>query len=180
MITLLHARIVTSKPGRKARWRTWWNSWTLMSSATLILVSDGFPHVVLPVICTTAESSAHLHPYHSTWKPPSGKRTENHPHSSLANMFHRTFSDYDSLKITTRSLHGHKRFTAWEWPSHVKKPKGLMGRSWRRKKVCRRSSSVAPWCGWITRIGSSWTMNMLIWGIHKRRSIDRIWLCNGG
>ena len=41
-------------------------------------------------------------------------------------MFHRTFSDYD-LKISTRSLHGHKYFTAWEWAISGKEAKGSGG-----------------------------------------------------
>ncbi len=103
-----------------------------MNSATLTLVSDEFHSIVLPVICTTEESAA-LHPYHSGLKESSGKRTESLPHSSLADMFHRTFSDFDNLKITTRSLHGHKHFTAWEWAISCREAKGSDGQKLKKE-----------------------------------------------
>lgn len=40
---------------------------------------------------------------------------ENLSHSSVEDLFARTFADFHDLKIKTRSLHGHKHFTAWEW-----------------------------------------------------------------
>ena len=36
-------------------------------------------------------------------------------HSVVRTAFHKTFTDCHNLKLKTRSIHGHKSFTAWEW-----------------------------------------------------------------
>lgn len=37
------------------------------------------------------------------------------PHATISDLFAQTFTNFHDIKITTRSLHGSKRFTAWEW-----------------------------------------------------------------
>lgn len=48
-------------------------------------------------------------------------------HSVVSNLFSRTFSDFHDLKLKTRSLHGHKHFTAWEWSMTCKAAQGPDG-----------------------------------------------------
>ena len=33
----------------------------------------------------------------------------------MKSLFAKTFADFHDLKVTTRSLHGDKSFTVWEW-----------------------------------------------------------------
>ena len=55
-------------------------------------------------------------------------RKEAMSHSAVQDIFHQTFTDFHDLKITTRSLHGHKHFTAWEWAISCKAAKGADGK----------------------------------------------------
>ena len=44
-----------------------------------------------------------------------GRQTTTKKHSDVRDLLHLTFTNYEYIKVKTRSLHGHKRFTAWEW-----------------------------------------------------------------
>ncbi|KAL9640756.1 MAG: hypothetical protein Q9164_000071 [Protoblastenia rupestris] len=44
-----------------------------------------------------------------------GHEKENLPHSNVKDLFAQTFIDFHNLKVRTRSLHGDKNSTAWEW-----------------------------------------------------------------
>lgn len=44
-----------------------------------------------------------------------GVEKEDLSHSTVKDLFAKTFTDFHDLKVKTRSLHGHKHFTAWEW-----------------------------------------------------------------
>ena len=44
-----------------------------------------------------------------------GGQREEMSHSTVKDQFEHTFSNFHDLEIRTVSLHGHKRFTAWEW-----------------------------------------------------------------
>lgn len=45
------------------------------------------------------------------------------------------FSNFHDLEIETRSLHGHKHFTAWEWTITCKHAVGADGGNLSREKV---------------------------------------------
>lgn len=40
--------------------------------------------------------------------------------SKLKDAFDTTFTDYYDFELKTRSLHGHKCFTTWEWEMNYK------------------------------------------------------------
>ena len=42
-------------------------------------------------------------------------------------MFEGSFEDFYDIKFKTRSIHGHKNFTAWEWEARVKNTVSVEG-----------------------------------------------------
>ncbi|MCJ1267764.1 hypothetical protein MMC22_007650 [Lobaria immixta] len=57
-----------------------------------------------------------------------GIQQENLPHAVVKDLFTHSFSDHHDVKLKTRSLHGHKHFTAWEWSMTFKFAKGPDGK----------------------------------------------------
>lgn len=49
-------------------------------------------------------------------------------HAVVKDLFTHSFSDHHDVKLKTRSLHGHKHFTAWEWSMTFKFAKGPDGK----------------------------------------------------
>lgn len=64
-----------------------------------------------------------------------GNRHEDLSHPDVKDIFANTFSDFHDLKIDTRSLHGHKHFTAWEWTVTCKAAQGPDGKRLEKEKA---------------------------------------------
>ena len=58
---------------------------------------------------------------------------ENLSHSEVHRLFAQKFEDSHDLKIKTRSLHGTKNFTAWEWAITCKAAKDAEGNRYEKK-----------------------------------------------
>ena len=58
---------------------------------------------------------------------------EDLPHSMVKDVFANSFSAFHDLDIETRSLHGHKHFTAWEWTVTCKVAVGPEGERLRKE-----------------------------------------------
>ena len=46
---------------------------------------------------------------------PAASQHEDKSHAVVSDLLKATFDDHYDLEIETRSLHGHKHFTTWEW-----------------------------------------------------------------
>lgn len=44
-----------------------------------------------------------------------GGGREGMKHDDVEKQFHNAFANFHDLNVKTRSLHGHRHFTAWEW-----------------------------------------------------------------
>ena len=55
------------------------------------------------------------------------------PYSTIKNLFAKNLSGFDDLNIETRSLHGHKHFTAWDWAVTCKVTVGPEGERLRKE-----------------------------------------------
>lgn len=56
-------------------------------------------------------------------------------HSSIKDLFAKNLSDFHDLDIKTRSLHGHKHFTAWEWVVTGKAKRGPNGEMLKKEEI---------------------------------------------
>lgn len=56
-------------------------------------------------------------------------------HSSVRDLFAQSFSAIHDVKVKTRSLHGHKHFTAWEWTVTCKVGLGPDGKRLRKEEA---------------------------------------------
>ena len=64
-----------------------------------------------------------------------GIEKEELSHSTVKDLFASTFSDFHDLKIKTRSIHGDKRFTAWEWVITCKAGLGPDGKRLKKEEA---------------------------------------------
>ena len=69
-----------------------------------------------------------------------GKVTKILNDDKVKEIFAGTPSDFHDLKLKARSLHGHKRFTTWEWTIHCKVLKEIDEAVQKKVKAPRQKS----------------------------------------
>ena len=123
--TSLPDRRDTLKHGARARRRGSWSSCVQKNSVIRTSVSNDFLEQV----------------HDSVWIlilltiPLAGVEKEELSHSTVKDLFAKTFSDFHDLKLKTRSIHGDKHFTAWEWVMTCKITVGSDGKRLKKEEA---------------------------------------------
>ena len=79
---------------------------------------------------------------------PTGIEKEGLSHSTVKDLFAKTFTDCHDLKIQTRSVHGDKYFTAWEWVITCKHALGPDGKPLRKEEARPKKATGCTQMWW--------------------------------